>query len=190
MIPDEPRSRPSTKRSRSSGSAGPTSGSVVADAQQQGKERKEASAEKCTGPHTRACDALHAGQPYQFFSAAFAGCYRCVRRYIEDGGDPAVSSQSGRHNALDWANFGKHERQSTDRVIGFLQGLGVKGKRCDNTMDAGEEPTEEPPRRETDNSPQVPLTTSKAPPAAPSARWYHREDPRAATSQRSPPDRT
>jgi len=190
MVKDEPRPGPSTKTSGSSGSAGPTSGSVVAETQQEGKKRKEASAETCAELRARACDALRTDQPYQFFLAAFAGCSRCVRRYIEDGGDPAVSSQSGRHNALDWANFGKQERQSADRVIVFLQGLGVKGKRCDNTMDTVQEPTEEPPARETDNSPPGLLTTSKAPPAAPPARWYHREDPRAATSQRSPPDRT
>ena len=82
----------------------------------------------CAQSHTRACDATHTGQPYLFFSAAFAGCPQCVRRYIEEGGDAAVQCHRGVHNALGWAELGKREGQDTDWVIGYLEGKGFKRK--------------------------------------------------------------
>jgi hypothetical protein len=90
--------------------------------------KKERIAKTCAQSHTRACTTATLGQPYRFFSAAFAGCVRCVRRYIKDGGDPAASlaDDGTRWNALDWAIFGKEmEGQDTDWVIGFLEGKGV-----------------------------------------------------------------
>jgi len=87
-------------------------------------QQEERIAQICAQSHTRACRTDALGQPYRFFSAAFAGCPRCVRRYVDDSGDPAVVQ--GGMTALDWAIFSKdQEEQDTDWVIEFLQGKGV-----------------------------------------------------------------
>jgi hypothetical protein len=97
--------------------------------------------EMCTQSHRRVCDADHTGQPYQFFSAAFAGCARCVRQYIEEGGDPAVQTRPKTRSALEWARVGKEEGRDTDWVIGFLEGKALKRKLKEQT-DNFQEPLE------------------------------------------------
>ena len=175
-------------RSGSLGSDRLPSHTIVAETQQ-----TERNAETCEQSHTRACDPAHAGQPYKFFSAAFAGCRRCVRRFTEEGGDPAAQSKGRRHNALDWATFGKAEGEDADWVIGFLDGKGLK-RTTRVKVDDVQEPTErrrrekekehwrdprpqwQPPPGGEPKAPMTPehrpsppwfLTTSKAPPSAP-----------------------
>ena len=71
FVKEETQPRPSTA-SASVGSRGAT---ICTDViKQEDKKRKRPGADTCAESHTRACSASHTGQPYLFFSAAFAGC--------------------------------------------------------------------------------------------------------------------
>ena len=76
--------------------------------------------------HDKARAPHHNGQPHLFFSAAYAGCEVCVRRYVEqDRVDPTVTSESGRANAMLWAVYGQRKGHNTAWVRGFLYGRGL-----------------------------------------------------------------
>jgi len=123
------RQKPRTEESTASGSSssdGSRIPAVLAGRRQNGKEGKQPSSETWARSHMRACNEDNTGRKRRFFSAAYAGCRMCARRYIQGGMNPAVQSDSGRHNALDWAMLGHAEGQDTDWVIGFLEGKGVE----------------------------------------------------------------